>query len=226
VDLTDPTRALTPTLDGPVLAVLARAGRPLTVGQIAIEAARGSEIGIRRSVARLVEQGIVKAYQMGRNQVLELNRDHVAAPAAEILAGLRLELWNRLRELLAGWDPRPVYGCVFGSAARADGDAGSDIDILLVHRPFADEPLPAAVRKSLAAAIRDLASSLLRPLSAAQQESWEAQIDELHARVLGWSGNRAQVVDVSVRDWWTDSEAELFDEIKRDAITLIGVPRA
>jgi hypothetical protein len=64
VDLTDPTRALTPTLDGPVLAVLAHAGRPLTVGEIAQQAVRGSEIGIRRSVARLVEQGFVAATQM------------------------------------------------------------------------------------------------------------------------------------------------------------------
>ena len=44
--MSDPTRALTPTLDGPVLSVLARAGRPLTVGEIAQQAARGSEIGI------------------------------------------------------------------------------------------------------------------------------------------------------------------------------------
>ena len=94
VDLTDPTRALTPTLDGPVLAVLARAGRPLTVGEIAQQAVRGSEIGIRRSVARLVEQGLVTATQMGRNLVHELNRDHVAARAALALADLRLELGN------------------------------------------------------------------------------------------------------------------------------------
>ena len=118
MDLRDPTRAITPTLDGPVLAVLAQAGRPLTVGEIAGQAARGSEIGIRRSVARLVDQGIVTATQMGRNQVHQLNREHVAAPAAELLAGLRLELWKRLRETLHGWRPRAVYACVFGSAAR------------------------------------------------------------------------------------------------------------
>jgi hypothetical protein len=61
MDLTDPTRAITPTLDGPVLAVLARAGKPLTVGEIAVQAARGSEIGVRRTVKRLVSQGIVTA---------------------------------------------------------------------------------------------------------------------------------------------------------------------
>ena len=121
VDLSDPTRALTPTLDGPVLSVLAKAGHPLTVGEIAQQAARGSEIGIRRSVARLVEQGLVTATQMGRNLVHELNRDHVAAPAAALLADLRLELWKRLRDTLSGWAEKPVHAAVFGSAARADG---------------------------------------------------------------------------------------------------------
>jgi hypothetical protein len=51
MDLSDPTRSVTPTLDGSVLAVLAAAGHPLTVGQVAAKAARGSEIGIRRSLA-------------------------------------------------------------------------------------------------------------------------------------------------------------------------------
>jgi predicted transcriptional regulator len=116
VDLTDPTRALTPTLDGPVLAVLAGAGRPLTVGEIAQQAVRGSEIGIRRSVARLVEQGLVTATQMGRNLVHELNRDHVAARAALSLADLRLELWKRLRDTLSEWTEKPVHAAVFGLA--------------------------------------------------------------------------------------------------------------
>src|SRR4051794_27539339 len=128
MDLSDPTRAITSTLDGTVLAVLAAAGRPLTVGQVAQQAARGSEIGIRRSLARLVEQGTVRATLMGRNQVHELNREHVAAGVADLLAGLRTVLWQRLREDLARWRPKPLYACVFGSAARGDGDEASDVD--------------------------------------------------------------------------------------------------
>src|SRR5215210_5548703 len=100
MDLSDPTRAVTPTLDGTVLGVLDVAGKPLTVGQVADRAARGSEIGIRRSIARLVEQGTVRAKLMGRNQVHELNREHVAAGVADLLAGLRSELWDRFRREL------------------------------------------------------------------------------------------------------------------------------
>src|ERR1019366_5244026 len=94
--LTDPTRAVTATLDGPVLAALARSGKPLTAGEVAAQTPRGSEIGVRRSLARLTEQGIVRATEMGRNRVHELNRDHLAAPVAVTLSGLRLELWKAL----------------------------------------------------------------------------------------------------------------------------------
>jgi hypothetical protein len=41
MDLSDPTRAVSPTLDGAVLAALAVAGKPLTVGQVAHVAADG-----------------------------------------------------------------------------------------------------------------------------------------------------------------------------------------
>src|ERR1700677_2600020 len=128
MDLADPTRTVAPSLDTAILAVLATSGRPLTVGEVAEQASRGSEIGIRRSIARLVEQGVVKATEMGRNRVHEINNDHVAAPIAKLLAGLRLELWKRMRDELDGWNPKPSFACVFGSAARGDGGPASDID--------------------------------------------------------------------------------------------------
>jgi predicted nucleotidyltransferase len=79
---------------------------------------------------------------MGRNRVHELNRDHVAAPIAVLLASLRLEMWRRLRTRLASWKTKPLYACVFGSAARADGDSNSDVDLLLVHAPFPGDSDP------------------------------------------------------------------------------------
>jgi len=227
VDLSDPTRALTPTLDGPVLAVLAQSGRPLTVGEIAAQAARGSEIGVRRSVARLVQQGIVTATQMGRNQVHELNRDHIAAAAAELLAGLRLELWRRLRETLGGWRPRPVYACAFGSAARGDGGPDSDIDLLLVRQPFPGDKVPRNQPKGLVGALREVVMTLgTTPMTSAEAETWQSQVDDLHTMIQRWTGNPLQVVDLSYWQWVSPSPTEraLFAEIDRDAITLVGAP--
>jgi predicted nucleotidyltransferase len=118
------------------------AGHPMTVGDAAKLVARGSEIGVRRCLARLVDEGIVKSTEMGRNRVHELNREHLAAPVAELLAKLRPELFSRIRAELNKWRPKPYYACVFGSAARADGGTTSDIDLLLVHAPFPGDPKP------------------------------------------------------------------------------------
>lgn len=224
MDLSDPTRAVTPTLDGAVLAVLASAGKPLTVGQVAQQAARGSEIGIRRSLARLVEQGIVRATLMGRNQVHELNREHVAASVADALAGLRGELWQRLRQELASWRPRPLYACVFGSAARGDGDESSDIDLLLVHPPFPGEKKPARMSPSLRSQVADALGDFVvssPELDAVRQ--WEGQVDHLRELGEGWTGNAVQVIDLSFHEWRHPAEQHrgLFAEIEHDGVELM-----
>jgi len=169
----------------------------MTVGEVAALTARGSEVGVRKSLGRLVEQGIVRATEMGRNRVHELNRDHVAAPIAEALAGLRLALWKKFRGTLGAWDPKPVYGCVFGSAARGDGDASSDIDLLLV---------------------------IARQLTSRQAAKWDRQVARLHDLVPAWTGNPLQVVEMSVFEWADHRRRRtgLFTEIDRDSIQVAG----
>jgi len=227
MDLTDPTRAVTATLDGPVLAVLARAGKPLTVGEIAAETPRGSEIGVRRSLARLVEQGTVRAMEMGRNRVHVLNRDHIAAPVAVLLSGLRLELWGRLRETIGGWNPKPNYACVFGSAARGDGDAHSDIDLLLVHAPLPGESEPRRRVGGLDAAAGYVAQLMAVPLTERQLAKWRHQVDRLHELVRDWTGNPLQALELSSFQWSDHRRrnSALFQEISRDAIDITGGSR-
>jgi len=224
MDLSDPTRAVTATLDGTVLAVLAAAGKPLTVGQVSAQAVRGSEIGIRRSLARLVDQGIVRATLMGRNQVHELNRSHIAASVADALAELRPVLWRRFREEFSHWRPRPLYASVFGSAARGDGDESSDIDLLLVHPPFRGEKKPSRANARLSSQV----SEALAEFTAASSEidaarQWEEQVDRLRPLAQGWTGNALQVVDVSFQDWrYPQSDTEpLFVEVESDGIELM-----
>ena len=227
MDLSDPTRAVTPTLDGTVLAVLAAAGKPLTVGQVARQAARGSEIGIRRSLARLVEQGIVRATLMGRNQVHELNRDHLAAGIAEALAGLRNELWSRLRADLARWRIPPLYACAFGSAARGDGDASSDIDLLLVHPPFPGEKKPPRLSSGvLSALVEAVGEAWVASPEPDAAERWQRHVDELRQRVHRWTGNQLQVVDLSFYEWRQPPKAHepLLADVRRDGIELVRPP--
>jgi len=227
VDLADPTRAITPTLDGPILAVLASAGRPLTVGEIAAQVPRGSEIGVRKAVARLVDQGIVTAIQMGRNLVHELNREHIAAPAAQALAGLRGELWKRIREALAGWTLKPVYASVFGSAARRDGGPESDIDLLLVHPNLPGDKHPPKREWGLWGLLNEVALGMASQApSAISGTQWHGQVDQLRVKVQGWTGNPLQVVDVSFWQWaeMRSTDPALFEQIARDGVTVAGQP--
>jgi predicted nucleotidyltransferase len=223
MDVSDPTRAVTPTLDGPVLAVLAASGRPLTVGQVAQQAARGSEIGIRRSLARLVEQGIVRATVMGRNQVHELNRDHIAAEVAVLLSDLRNKLWDNFRNEFLAWKVKPLFASVFGSAARADGDDASDIDLFIVHPLFPGEPKPprltSTIKSQLSDALGTFALAAEIDHAAAQ---WEQQVESLRDRAERWTGNSLQVVDLSFLEWRHPAAAHqaLLAEVQRDGIEL------
>jgi predicted nucleotidyltransferase len=219
VDLSDPTRAVTPTLDGPVLAVLAAAGGPLTVGEVAKRVTRGSEIGIRRCLARLVDEGVVKSTEMGRNRVHELNREHLAAPVADLLAGMRPELFGRIRAEVSKWRPKPYYACVFGSAARGDGDTNSDIDLLVVHAPFPGDPKPPKQNR-----IRDSLTQMLTeppPVLASEAKRWPSQVERLRDKVRAWTGNPAQIVDLSWAEWVAHrGDPGLFEELRRDAIEV------
>lgn len=172
VDVSEPTQAMTPTLDGPVLTVLVRAQQELTGLEVHRLCSRGSVDGVRRVLHRLVDQGVVQARPAGGALLFSLNRDHLAVPAITRLTDLRGELWRRLRELVAGWARPPVHSGVFGSAARGDGDAGSDIDLLVVRPDKLD----------------------------GEDSEWVAQLDNLRRQVRAWTGNDLQVIELSVRE--------------------------
>ena len=148
MDLGRPYSSVSPTLEGDVLAVLARTSGPLTGRAVARLAARGSQSGINRALDDLVSQGIVGRADAGSSYQYLLNRDHVAAPAVEHIAGLRSLLWERLRQAIADWEPPVVHASVFGSAARGEGGIESDIDVLVVHGEDVD-PETAAMRAAM-----------------------------------------------------------------------------
>ena len=75
----------------------------------------------------MLNEGVVRAVP-GR---YVLDRDHIAAPAIELLASLHGELISRIRKTLERWPIAPQLVGLFGSAARRDGDADSDIDVLV-----------------------------------------------------------------------------------------------
>jgi hypothetical protein len=133
VDLSRPIRGIIPTLDAPVLEVLAGTTKPLSGREVHRLAGIGSDRGIRLVLNRLVTQGLVMADEHPAATLFVGNRRHVAWPAIEALAGLRAALLESLRERIGAWPITPIHASIFGSAARGDGDERSDIDLLLVR---------------------------------------------------------------------------------------------
>ena len=143
VNVATPISCVVPTLDGPVLEVLASSATPLKLTDIHRRAHRGALSGVRAVLLRLVEEGLVMAVPGG----YQLNRDHVAAAAVELLVQLRGTFISRLRYEVTTWTYHADLVGLFGSFARRDGSARSDIDLLIVG----DDPFPEGVLDELAA---------------------------------------------------------------------------
>lgn len=196
MDVAFPIRAVVSTLDGPVLAVLARTTRPLTGREVHRLTETGSANGVRLALGRLADQGIVTAEQRAAAVFYEANREHLAWPAIEILAGLRHTLLERLRDELVSWRCQPLHAALFGSAARGSGDADSDIDVLIVRPDDVDEDNP----------------------------TWTGQLDLLRDQVQRWTGNRCQIFQLDLGRLAQHVEVgdPLVDEWRRDAVLLGG----
>ncbi len=172
MDLSQPYAAICPSLEGPVLDVLAHTTRPLTGREIARLARRGSERGVRLVLHRLVEHGLVSAQEAGAATLFALNREHVAASVVERLVRLRMELIERIRDEVQDWSRQPVHVSIFGSAARGDGGTASDIDLLIVRsEQVADD-----------------------------DAQWREQLHRLAEHIQSWSGNHASLHELTRRD--------------------------
>jgi hypothetical protein len=103
---------------------------------------------------------------------------------------------------LGGWNPKPTYGCVFGSAARGDGDVRSDIDLLLIRAPVTGETDPRRGSPGLTGVVAGYASEFIAvQLTSRQASKWARQVERLHELVPAWTGNPLQVVEMSTFEW-------------------------
>jgi predicted transcriptional regulator len=199
VELQRPLAVITPTVDGDVLAVLARAEAAFTGREVHRLVGRYSEAGVRNVLTRLVEQGVVLVERAGPSYLYRLNRDHLAAPHIVALAGLRAELLERLRQRVGEWEPAPVFAALFGSAARGDMRAGSDIDVLLI-RPDTVDP---------------------------DDSSWTDQVESLVRDVSRWTGNDTRPLEYGDTEALRALKAgtPVLSAIRNEGIGLAGPDR-
>lgn len=183
-------------LDSAVLYVLAGTSGGLTGRRIAQLAPEGTQQGVSKALNRLSEEGIVEREPAGNAIMFRLNRDHLAAAPIVQLMRLREDLIGRLVTELSSWAMRPVHASMFGSAARGDGDAHSDIDLFIVRPGGVDDEDP----------------------------RWQGQLEGLAEHVAAWTGNRASVADVSADDLAALRECRpaIVGDLEEDALRLVG----
>lgn len=168
MNLSSPISSVVPGGRGSVLAVLARTEEPMSGRRIAeLSGDKARKTWVNTLLSELVEAGVVLADSKPPSKLYRLNRDHLAAPAIEVLANMRARLIEMLRDDIRRWQPAPSSAWLFGSVARGEGGVESDIDIAIVRSDRIDD----------------------------DDSAWSFQVAALGERIRLWTGNEASVIE-------------------------------
>ena len=195
MDLAHPMHSVIPSVQGDVLAVLARTQAPLTGrGVAALIDGRASISGVKVALRALVASGLVTGESHPPAMLYRLNRQHLAAESIEELANLRGRLLSAMRSLLSNWVVHAWGAWLFGSAARGDGNVESEIDVLIVRGDGVH----------------------------AENETWRRQLDEFAAATLAWTGNDCRVIEFTESEFreLLASPQRLSQALRDDGIAL------
>jgi predicted nucleotidyltransferase len=199
MDLANPMQSVIPSAHGAVLAVLARTDLPLSGHRIAqLTKPRFSQTRVNDVLRHLTESGVVLRERRPPSNLYRLNRDHVAVDGILQLARMSATLVARIRAELENWSLPPQAAWLFGSAARGEGTEQSDIDIFLV--------LPAS------------------DLDSAAVDIWERQTEVLTEKIMAWSGNRCDVIEMEAAELSAAVERDdlLVRDLREQAVLLAG----
>ena len=194
MDMARPGAVILPAGTEAVLRALAGTDSPMGVRHVA-RVAGVSPNRAGQVLSHLAEHGLVLVQEHGAGRLCRLNRSHLAADAVVALVDLRGRLVTFLRDELASWVRQPRHASLFGSAARGDGDTRSDLDILVV-----------------------------RDVSPADEEAWEAQLYDSGERIFAATGNRPAWFAISTSDLERAVTAAepIVSEWQRDNVPLAG----
>jgi len=194
MQLDRPLAAITPTVDGDVLLVLARAVADFTPATVQRLSGRHSVDGVRKALNRLAEQGVVTSRSAGRAVLYSLNREHLLAPSIIEMADIGREFAKRIADQVGGWQVAPVLVAIFGSAASGHMRPDSDVDLLVVRSDHVD------------------------PDSA----SWRSQIIDLEQAVTAWTGNDARVLEFSLTEAQRRPNERVLEDALAHGIAVVG----
>jgi len=195
MDFVRPVEAIVPGAQGRVLAVLAETTAELNLRTIA-ELSGVSQAQVSRVLPGLVQLGVLERREVPPASLFRFVPEHVASQAILALARAGDTVLMELGKVVAALPIAPVSVVVFGSFARREADAESDIDLLVVRPTEVDE----------------------------DDERWAASMHQLHTNGRCLSGNRLQVLEVGDQDVASllESRRPLWIDIRHDGRLVYG----
>ena len=155
-------------------------GRSFYANEV-IGLARSGTGAVQRELARLETAGLVTATRIGKQKHYQANR---ASPVFQELRGLVLKtsgLADVLREALTRASNRIRAAFVYGSVAKGDDTAGSDIDLMVIAEDLTYGDLFAAIEEASTRLGRKVAPTIYSPKELARRVN---QHKSFLARVL------------------------------------------
>ncbi len=197
MDFQHPVQAVIPGAQGRILSVLLETPAELSLRTIA-RLASVSSSQASRVLPRMVSLGLVERRDVPPSTLYQLVRDHVAARPLQCLARGRDRVLDQLRQWAASLTPAPVSMVVFGSFARGEAGADSDVDVVVIrpHRVSDDD------------------------------DSWAAALEQWQRRVERLTGNPVNIVEIGQSEVGAllRSGRPLWAEVLRDGLVLTGRP--
>jgi predicted nucleotidyltransferase len=144
----------------------------------------------------LVELGLVERREVPPSSLFRLVREHVAVAPLLSLARTRDAMIEEMGRIADDLPVAPVAVIVFGSVARGEADARSDIDTVLIRPMEVDE----------------------------SDEAWSASVEQWRATVRRVSGNAVEVLEVGSDEVAThlNSRRQIWRDIRRDGLVVFG----
>src|ERR1039458_2232370 len=100
----------------------------------------GTSVGpVQRELKTLSEVGLIDRSTVGRQVFFQANRDHPGFPELRSLVAKTSGVFHLLRSALMPLAERISIAFVYGSMARGEETAGSDVDLLIIGEVTLDE---------------------------------------------------------------------------------------
>lgn len=195
MDFLRPIEAVIPGVQGRVLAVLAETTAELNLRTIArlsgVSLAQASRV-----LPGLVELGLVERREAPPSSLFRLVPEHIAASSLIALARARDGVIEEMGRAAAALPVAPVSMIVFGSFARGEADAESDIDVVFVRPVGVDE----------------------------SDEAWSASVEQWRSQIHRVSGNPVEVLEAGSDEISTrlSSRRPVWRDIRRDGLVVHG----